>query len=205
MKTATQQKSSSTSLILGILYLAVGIVQIALSAYYFIDMGSEAIRFAVPESVCIAFTLVPALLMLAYIVSRIHVETGRAGKTALIAAGYIALGVVWYLIFMLIANIGALAAIYAYVSIGTCALASLGFAVAGPMLKRSRMTLTSVMCCNWLYLLVLAFYYGMSDQNILSTAAAGGIAAIPLFIFMIVDLVLLRRAASNRTAAVNAA
>lgn len=205
MKTATQQKISNTSLILGILYFAVGIVQIALAAYYFIDMDSEAIRFAVPEPVCIAFTLVPAILLLAYIVSRIHVETGRAGKTALIAAGYIASGVVWCLILMLIADIGVLAAIYAYGSIGICALLALGFAIAGPVLKRSRITLASVMCCNWLYLLMLGFYYAMSDKNILGTAAAGGIAGIPLLVFMIVDLVLMRRTAAKREAAVKAA
>ncbi len=190
MKRATEIRNRNFSLILGILYLILGIMQFLVSLCNYVGIQSVFFHFFQSDSVITVALLLPAVVLFAYIITRLYRESSRVWLVVSISIGYILLGVVWYLILYLLSDYGIVAAVYAYTSLGLCIL----------LRRTSWMPLASVMILNWMYLLMFFFSYGMADGEIAIAAYCGVFFTIPLLLLVVADLLLQYRLASTRKA-----
>lgn len=200
MKRATEIRNRNFSLILGILYLILGIMQFLVSLCNYVGIQSVFFHFFQSDSVITVALLLPAVVLFAYIITRLYRESSRVWLVVSISIGYILLGVVWYLILYLLSDYGIVAAVYAYTSLGLCILLPLIFVISGLLRRTSWMPLASVMILNWMYLLMFFFSYGMADGEIAIAAYCGVLFTIPLLLLVVADLLHQYRLASTRKA-----
>ena len=186
MKSNVQSISYKTSLVLGILFLISGIAHVTVALLDSVD--NRPLTGFPSDELSAALIFIPAVLLFLYIITRIYKEFNSVGRTVLAVIVVVLTPVLWYLILYLIANNGVAAAVFAYGSLGICALAPVILTVVGFVKKTGWMTLISTACPGWVYVLGVLFCCAMAnDIQILSYSA---LLLIPLMLFATADLIL---------------